>query len=390
MGVTIGMPSLKLNNAGKKSKSCGDFKSVAEEGLDRHGKDKDIDTSRADLNEYIGFQSAEELIAYSNQHIEELNASLREQGKKGIRSDAVVMCATIIKPPAHWINSLPVEEQNRFIYDAIDGVKTIIPEENIKSIAIHRDELGLHAHFYWEPMTADGRLSAKECHNLKFFGRLNREMPAFLRERGWNIDDCKSYDAVEEQKIREELGEEKYAEHKQEQRRNRGVSSAQFKAEAEEQKNALEQKIDDLDFFYDRKLLQYEDEIDSYEMTIKSMDALIDQKQAKLEELNKSCIEVEKRLDDANTRLQGIRGMIEQAEKYYHVIRDGLRACEDLKGLISFVRDLAGVLKDREGMEMASQSEEKRLGLAQRIKAATNEYRTTGAEKTSKQNGFDR
>ena len=33
MGWTIGIPSLKLNNTGTKSKHCGNFKSVAEEAL---------------------------------------------------------------------------------------------------------------------------------------------------------------------------------------------------------------------------------------------------------------------------------------------------------------------------------------------------------------------
>ena len=406
MGVTIGMPSMKLNNAGNKSKSCGGFAEVTGEGLDRHGKDKDIDTARADQNEYIGYQTAEELIAYSNRHIEEMNASLRAQGKRGIRADAVVMCSTIIKPPAHWISALSEEDRKRFINDAIEGIKTIIPEENIKSIAIHRDEQGDHAHVFWEPMTADGRLSAKECHNLKFFGRLNREMPAFLREKGWDIDDCKSYDAVEEQKMREELGEEKYAEYKQEQRRNRGVSSAQFKAEAEAIREELEEDIIHAEaelyaikggievenMRLEHRKEEISEELGQLTSEIGSKKAELAQIRSETEKAQNMLNETENRLKTANTRLQSIHNAIEQAEKYYHVICDGLKACDDLRDLIAFVKDLAEVLRDKDGIELAEKSETKRISLSERIKGTDRtykEHRTYGARSTPKKDDYD-
>ena len=71
-------------------------------------------------------------------------------------------------------------------------------------------------------------------HNLKFFGKLNREMPKQLREKGWAmIDDCQAYDKAEEEQKRLEMGEEKYKEYRKEQRAKRGQDSRHFKYEIE-------------------------------------------------------------------------------------------------------------------------------------------------------------
>lgn len=106
----------------------------------------------------------------------------------------------------------------------------------MKSIAIHFDEQGPHAHIFWEPMTKDSRLCAKEMHNLKFLGRLNKEMLEFLRSRGWDIDDCNAYDEALYRLMSEK--------EKAERRQKNGRSSAVYKAEAEEKLNAINNQID--------------------------------------------------------------------------------------------------------------------------------------------------
>lgn len=265
-GVMIGMPSLKLNDVGKVSKHCGSFKKVAKEALkERKGRDTDIDKSKADDNITEGFQTAAELLAYSEQHIVELNAEIdkrnkaleeinlqrKEQGlkplpkEKHIRQDAVKMCATIIKPPAVWIETLEREQQEKFFRDCIDKLSELVGADNIKSIAIHFDEQGAHMHLFWEPMTEDGRLCGKDVHNIKFFGKLNREMPKFLREHGWEIDDCNAYDAAAEQELKAKLGKDGYRKHLAEKSAKNGRSSFKYKTEAENKKRELEQEVED-------------------------------------------------------------------------------------------------------------------------------------------------
>ena len=230
MGWKIGIPSLKLNNVGTRSRHCGDFGGVAREALEeRQGRDPDIDPTRSHLNHIEGFRTAAELQEYSAKHVDELRDA---KGRK-LRKDAVVMCATILKPPAAYMNSLASEDQRRFLDDANEAFAKIVGAGNIKSRADHFDELGAHSHVFWEPMTEDGRLCAKEVHNLQFFSRVNRELPEQLRAKGWEIDDCEMYDAAKE-------------EYKQEQKKQSGRSSVAFKADAEKKKAELQEELTDL------------------------------------------------------------------------------------------------------------------------------------------------
>lgn len=228
MGWTVGIPSLKLNNAGTKSKHCGNFQSVAAEALkERQGHDPDINPELAAKNRYIGFSTAAELVAYSNAHI----AQLRDAKGRALRKDAVVMCVTIFKPPAALMASLSDEEQDRLLDDGVEKIRQIVGEENVKSEAKHYDELGGHVHVFWEPMTEDGRLCAKERHNLQFLSRLNREIPEYLRSKGWDIENCNAYDAA--------MNELEKAQHRQ----KNGRSSAVYKADAERQLRYINAKI---------------------------------------------------------------------------------------------------------------------------------------------------
>ena len=241
MGYTIGMPSLKLSNIdGKGAKHCGNFRKVAKEALkERQGLDMDINPELAGQNFYIGYDTAEKLIEYSENHINELNKWRAENGKRAcdkrkLREDTVVMCATVIKPPAEMMSRFTAEQQHQFLQDSFDIFKGFVGEDNIKAAAFHFDERVPHLHIFWEPMTDEHRICAKEMHNLKFFGKLNREMPKRLREKGWSmVKNCQAYDKIEEELKRLEMGEEKYKEYRKAQRANRGKDSRLFKHEDE-------------------------------------------------------------------------------------------------------------------------------------------------------------
>ena len=238
MGYKIGVPSLKLNNAGNRSKHCGSFGGVAYEALrERQGLDHDIDPAMSQHNVYTGYQSATELMEYSQRHLKEL----KDASGRGIRKDAVVMCATIFNPPAVYMNSLSMEEQRRLLGDCLEFIKPVVGADNIKSTAEHFDEKGAHLHVFWEPMTSDGRLCAKELHNIKFFGYVNEHLPAFLRERGWEIDDADCYDRAQRERKDIEAEEERY-----QKRQQQGRSSAAYKLEAEQQRQELQRQNDDL------------------------------------------------------------------------------------------------------------------------------------------------
>lgn len=231
MGYKIGVPSLKLNNSGTRSKHCGSFGGVAYEALEeRQGLDQDIDHALSTQNIYTGYQSAAELMEYSAKHLQEM----KDASGRRIRSDAVVMCATIFKPPAVYMNSLPVESQKKLLGDCLEFLGERIGKNNIKSTAMHFDEKGAHLHVFWEPMTQDGRLCAKELHNIKLFGHINENLPAYLRGRGWDIDNADCYDRAQRERKEMEAEEERY-----QKRQKQGRSSAAYKLDAEKQRQEL-------------------------------------------------------------------------------------------------------------------------------------------------------
>ena len=254
MGYTIGMPSLKLSNIeGKGGKHCGNFRKVAAEALkERKGLDMDINPELADRNIYEGFTTAEELINYSDSHIDELNEWRAEHGERAcdrrkLKKDTVVMCATVIKPPAEMMSKLTAEQQQMFLQDSLDIFKDFVGEENVKAAAFHFDERVPHLHIFWEPMTDEHRICAKEMHSLKFFATLNREMPKHLREKGWTmVDDCQAYDKAEEQQKRLDMGEDKYREYRKAKKANRGRDSRVYKHDVEQQIKHEQQELEQL------------------------------------------------------------------------------------------------------------------------------------------------
>ena len=372
MGVMIGMPCMKLNNAGKSSAKCGSFGAVAAEALEeRQGKDPDIDHERTTENLYTGFRTAAELQEYSRQHVSELSEKQRAEGKRGIRGDAVVMCATIIKPPAAFMETLSREDQIRFLKDAEEKLDELIGgRQNSKASVIHFDEQGAHLHKFWEPMTDDGRLCAKDKMNLKFFNRLNREMPQHMRSRGWDINDCKAYDENAEKELAAE--QEKSA-----QRKKAGKTSVQFKAEAERQKNELCEEIDAL-------------EVRKAEAKAAAEQAETEARQ-KASEASRKAEEYRQTLQAAEDRLEAVRepvaavGTIEAIAGRYEtpfLSKKRLRTPEDDEKLIAAARHGAAVDRVLKDKDHALRDLQRRYD----IKSAALEQQTKRATELEKEN----
>lgn len=311
MGWNVGIPSLKLNNVGKKSKHCGSFAGVAMEALEeRKGRDPDIDPELAHLNIYEGITSARELMKYSQKHVQELSDQQRAAGGRKIRDDAVVMCSTIIKPPAAMMATLSREDQIRFLRDALEKLDEIIGPENGRSVAIHFDEEGAHLHRLWEPMTEDGRLCAKERHNIKFFGRLNREMPEHLRSRGWDIDDCQAYDAA-----KDELEQN---EERKERKKKSGRSSAVYKQEMEQKVKSLENEVG-----------QLQEQLDQVQEQLDQTQGQLDQVQEQLGQTEEKLQQQRKRYDEICATNEANLKVAEKNEETIEAQREILQLIQD-------------------------------------------------------------
>ena len=201
MGVQIGIPIMKLNNHHTKTKRKGYMRAVFCEGLEeRWGTDPDIDRSRTPLNEYTGeYRSGQALTAAITAEAEAYSKEQRQQGKRGLRSDAIIGWAAIVKPPAEWINSLSPKQRKSFFDDSRKIMYDLMGHDekgrsNVRAAVLHHDEAGDHEHFYGAAKTEDGRFCGKDLINLKLFRKFNREYPRRMREKGWDVDDCTVYD----------------------------------------------------------------------------------------------------------------------------------------------------------------------------------------------------
>jgi hypothetical protein len=239
------------------------------------------------------------------------------------------MCATVIKPPAEMMSKLTVEQQRQLLQDSFDIFKGFVGEDNIKAAAFHFDERVPHLHIFWEPMTDEYRICAKEKHNLKFFWKLNRDMPKRLREKGWYmVEDCKAYDKIEENLKRLELGEEAYREYRKAQRANRGKDSRQFKHEVElkiAQEKQLLSHTQRVREFEEKAARQAHQQRIAEEMQSEALQMDISNKQQNLTEL-KNNIEQD---------FSKYKKLKKTAKKYYDIAINAKEEAEKINAMIS-------------------------------------------------------
>lgn len=237
MGIKIGMPMLKLKRGAASGKHAGNLRAIAmEAGEERASKTKSLDPSRNDLNLHLG--------PYSKgwdamQAIEDEVAAYEVEYKKtshlgrGLRSDAAVAVAFIVKPDGEWINSKTPEEQERFFSDSYEVLRElgIVNDEDVRMRERPLDEGAPHEHIISMAYDKDGELAESRVVNLKTFGKLNRDYPKRMCERGWPVDELKAYDP---EAVKDMADEEKKA-YKEErirdkEQRQHGLSANEYAA----------------------------------------------------------------------------------------------------------------------------------------------------------------
>ena len=101
------------------------------------------------------------LVKPGGKYREEANRLIRENGCKA-RKDSIRMVETLITAsPEFFAGKKPGEIRDFFEY-ALEFLKSKQAEETIVSAVVHVDEKTPHMHLCFVPITADGRLSAKE------------------------------------------------------------------------------------------------------------------------------------------------------------------------------------------------------------------------------------
>jgi len=85
-------------------------------------------------------------------------------GSKAIRKDAVKLCEFIFTSDSHFFAQVAndLQKQKAFFTQCLNWVKARFGAKNIISAIVHMDEATPHMHLDFVPLTADGRLAAKD------------------------------------------------------------------------------------------------------------------------------------------------------------------------------------------------------------------------------------
>lgn len=289
----VGLPCMKLSlspstqkHNGKKASTCS-VKAAWDEMRDiRRGRDETIDRSMTDENIWLRGSTEMDMEAEILKYIDQVNMDKKAHGKRALRCDAVTGIELIEKPPLDYMEKLSKNEQVHFLRTSSDVMDQILKEWNPHWITvaqvIHFDEFGgksPHSHRIIVPITKDKdgilAFNAKSEFNLKFFTFVNTEYPKRMRERGFDIEDCKIYDRMTD-------------EEKEHHRRNRpeyGLSSFEYKrnkqqeldrqiAAQEKERTHNEEYLHQLDIAISEKNAEVTDLKDRYDELISQADAL--------------------------------------------------------------------------------------------------------------------
>jgi len=117
----------------------------------------DIDHSRSKLNYALVETQNKSFNALADERIKQ-----GYTGTKAIRKDAVRVVTSIFTSDYTFFENKPIEEQRKFFEDCLKWAEERFGTENIISAIVHMDEETPHLHIEFVPLTANGRLTAKE------------------------------------------------------------------------------------------------------------------------------------------------------------------------------------------------------------------------------------
>lgn len=251
--MKVGIPVMKCSlnpsntvnkKTGKKSQTCPVDLAWQEMNDERIGRDMDIDHDMTHLNVWMEGNSSDDVVQIVQNKIDEINRIKRENGKRALRKDAVSMVEIIEKPNIEYMSELNYEEKVKFLNDSHDTFKQLIHEWNpnwtiLESVQHHDEFGGLSAHNHNLIMltTEDDKglptMNAFKEVNLKFYSFMNKNYPKMMRERGYEVEDVRTYDMLtEEEKMERKLNPQQH-----------GVDSYTYKKRKKEE---MEQQLEQL------------------------------------------------------------------------------------------------------------------------------------------------
>ena len=223
MAFKVGIPCMKCSlnpsqqtnkKTGKKSKTCSIESAWKEMNDDRYGRDTTIDKSLTKNNVWMEGSTSDNVTGMVQEEINRINAERKENGLRSLRTDAVSVIEIVEKPPLEYMQTLSYDEKKKYLSDSHDVMEQLIHEWNpywkmMESVQHHDEFGGLSAHNHSLIMLTSkdkngiATLNAKGEFNLKFFTHVNKNYAKMMREKGYDVEDCRTYDMLSEEEKEE-------------------------------------------------------------------------------------------------------------------------------------------------------------------------------------------
>lgn len=140
---------------------------------------KDIDVARTHENYHIG--------DYSENYLKKFEEIKKERITGLVRKTSVAGVGILVSADNDFFKSLSEDREKEFFQSVYDKVVAKYGKENVISAVVHKDETTPHLHLMICPVSADGRLTAKEL-----FGRNNlralQDIAIELQKEGFSIE----------------------------------------------------------------------------------------------------------------------------------------------------------------------------------------------------------
>ena len=142
-----------LRFAKYKGPEIGHIESHNERTKEKYASNPDVDTSRSHLNFH--------LVTPQRKYRAEAEKQIAEASCR-TRSDSVRVVETLVTASPEFFKGKKKGEVKAYFQEALDFIREHQDPKTIISAVVHMDEKTPHMHLSFVPLTADGRLSAKE------------------------------------------------------------------------------------------------------------------------------------------------------------------------------------------------------------------------------------
>ena len=142
-----------LRFAKYKGPEIGRIEAHDERTKEKYASNPDVDTSRSRLNFH--------LVKPKRSYRAEAEKQIAEAGCRA-RKDSVRVVETLITASPEFFANKKAKEVKEFFAYALEFIQKKQSSETIISAVVHMDEKTPHMHLCFVPLTADGRLSAKD------------------------------------------------------------------------------------------------------------------------------------------------------------------------------------------------------------------------------------